>query len=87
MSYYLKTERVKELLKERIAEYDLSTPDKKDTGAIYRTKNGMYVGCDGNGLWSPVVDKPNELEDWFIDGDYKRYPFVIRMIDEAANVG
>lgn len=86
MSYYLKPEKVKELLKERIAEYDLSTPDKKDTGAIYRTKNGMYIG-NANDAWSSVVDKPYELEDWFIDGDYKRYPFVIRMIDEAANVG
>lgn len=86
MSYYLKPEKVKEFVKERIAEYDLSTPNKKDTGAIYITMNKMYVG-NSNGVWSPVVDKPNELEDWFIDGDYKRYPFVIRMIDEASNVG
>jgi len=86
MSYYLKPEKVKEFVKECIAEYDLSTPNKKDTGAIYITMNKMYVG-NSNGVWSRVVQHPADLEDWFIDGDYKRYPFVIRMIDEAANVG
>lgn len=84
MSYYIKQEMIPGFLKERLSEYDISTMDKKDTGSIYLTKNNMFIG-NSNGIWSKVVGSPNELGDWFIDNNYKRYPFVLRMIDEAAN--
>lgn len=44
----------------------------------------MYIG-NSNGIWSKMVDSPNELTDFFMDKNYKRYPYVLKMIDEAAN--
>ena len=84
MSYYIKQEMVQEFLKERLSEYDISTMDKKDTGSIYITKTNMFIG-NSNGIWSKVVESPNELTDWFIDKNFRRYPYVLKMIDEAAN--
>lgn len=84
MSYYVKQAMVPELLKEQVSEYDMSTMDKKDIGSIYLTKNNMFIG-NSNGIWSQIVESPNELTDFFMDKTFRRYPYVLKMIDEAAN--
>lgn len=82
---------------ECVAEYDASGPYEVDSGAIFKTQDGKFIGVTISGCscwpgrgsteWSKVADTPGELVNFFTDSSWiANFPDMLKMIENGGRL-